>query len=146
MRQNYSKLVIVIIILLSIFSIIVYSVAKKDADLENEFKNLTPNDNNTFTETYIDEKTMASYYFADYNYYLNHDKDQAYSLLDEKLKSEKFESQAVFDSFIDSKLPLKYESYQLDTEDSNYIFYIYTDSLKIIFHTTGVMQYTVEIE
>lgn len=147
--KGYNKTVFVILGVLLIFSISIgLTIFKSEKQEDKEFKYLDQNTYNTLVYSRITEKEIASLYLTDLNKYLLSNIEEAYSLLTEDCKNNKFNNITIFQNYIDSmNLLLKFNDYKTEVVDNNYIFTINTTSnIKITFYTTGVMEYTFSIE
>lgn len=147
MKKGYNATVFVIIGIMMFFSISLFFIIK-NTKKDEEFSYLRYNEYNTFTNSVLNEGEMALLYLNDFAKYLNTDLEKAYALLDENYKQSKFPTYELFQSYARNlRFNVEVDSYKVEVVDNNYVFHITANpNVNLIFRTTGVMQYTVEIK
>ena len=147
-NSNPVKNLIIFIVILASFSI-TYILIDKFTEKEEKIIYLKNYEVNEYIPTYISDEDMAKIYLNDYVYKMYSNPEEAYNLLDEEYRNEKFGS---LEKYIDYVYSLQYDVYTLTKyykqEKNGYIIFgVYDKNDNLyIFKTKGVLQYKVYLD
>lgn len=144
MKNKYNLIIGIIITFLVVGSVVTIYLFYNSHNPTPEFDYLKSYEDNEYMPVYISEERMAKLYYNDYKYYLNNDLDEAYDLINEDYRNERFGSFNDFKVFVETLRTSSLDSYSVVDKKEKRLFYIrLEDGNEIIFATSGVMKYEI---
>ena len=144
MNKKYNVITGIIIALLIIGSFAGIIIFFMFDTQPKDFEYLKNYDINEYMPVYISEEKMATMYYNEFQYYLNHDLKGAYELLNPDYKKKRFPSLMTFQAYILPFYNAALDSYSIVAKNDKKIFYLkMSDGNEVIFATSGVMKYEI---
>ena len=148
-KNNIKKLVIVIIIvacLISLYFLLNFLTKSGKNEYSEYLKDYKVNE---YIPTYIDDESMVKIYLNDYIQTMYNDVEEAYDLLDNDYKAQKFSNIESYKRYVNN---LNYSTYDVESyfkvsNEGYTIFGVYDRNGNFYaFKTKGVMQYSVFLD
>lgn len=148
MDKKNIKSVIIVVALLSLFTIayLILSNMESEQEYETFLKNYKVNE---FIPVYVSDESMARIYLNDFINTMFNDPEKAYYLLDEDYRTKKFPNISDYYSYVDSQRENSYvlKKYYKENVSGYVVFCVYDNNDNIfLFKTKGVMQYSVYLD
>ena len=151
MKKINLKVLFICLFLILLFLIILYFINNFGSQYNGEAKYeiVDKYDANRYIPVRVTDSDIANKYLNDYKNVIFNDINEAYNLLNEKYRNEKFGSLDKFEEYIDKRLSNSFfsmtvDKYSINNRNGKKFFYIVTSSEDIfIFKENSIMNYEV---